>query len=78
MATRELTNGFANRFMMFWAERTKMLAFPRATRQEDVDALAARVLSTLKSEGHMRVMNRVFGSLFIAAGAFLSVFKRAG
>ena len=41
-------------------------------------ALAARVLSTLKSEGHMRVMNRVFGSLFIAAGAFLSVFKRAG
>ncbi len=47
MASRELTNGFANRFLMFWAERTKMVAFPRATRQEDVDALAARVLEVL-------------------------------
>ena len=47
MASRELTNGFANRFMMFWAERTKMLAFPRATQQEDVDALAQRVLDVL-------------------------------
>jgi hypothetical protein len=48
MASRELTNGFANRFMMFWAERTKMIAFPRATRQEDVDALAERVLKVLQ------------------------------
>ncbi|PJI96446.1 uncharacterized protein DUF3987 [Acidovorax sp. 69] len=48
MASRELTNGFANRFLMFWAERTKMLAFPRAARQEDVDALAARVLEVLQ------------------------------
>jgi hypothetical protein len=63
MASRELTNGFANRFMMFWAERTKMLAFPRATRQQDVDALAERVLEVLKfcqaerwaEKDHMRV-----------------------
>ena len=48
MASRELTNGFANRFMMFWAERTKMLAFPRATSQEDVNALAERVLEVLQ------------------------------
>lgn len=48
MASRELTNGFANRFMMFWAERTKMLAFPRATRQEDVDDLAKRVHEVLE------------------------------
>lgn len=47
MASRELTNGFANRFLMFWAERTKMLAFPRATSQESVDALAQRVLEVL-------------------------------
>ena len=47
MASRELTNGFANRFTMFWAERTKMLAFPRATRQEDVDDLAKRVHEVL-------------------------------
>lgn len=48
MAARELTNGFANRFMPIWAERTKMLAFPLATRQEDVDALAVRVLAVLE------------------------------
>ena len=48
MASRELTNGFANRFMMFWAERTKMLAFPRATSQEDVNALAERALEVLQ------------------------------
>ena len=47
MASRELTNGFANRFLMFWAERTKMLAFPRATPKEDVDALAQRALDVL-------------------------------
>lgn len=47
MAARELTNGFANRFMMFWAERTKMLAFPRATPQADVDELAKRVHQVL-------------------------------
>lgn len=40
-------------------------------------ALAARVLSALKSPAHMRAMNRVFGGLFVVAGAFLSVFKRA-
>lgn len=63
MASRELTNGFANRFLMIWAERTKMLAFPRATRQEEVDALAERVHAVLtfcKAErwaekNHMRV-----------------------
>ncbi|MBK1614500.1 threonine transporter RhtB [Rubrivivax gelatinosus] len=40
-------------------------------------ALAARVLGSLHSAAHVRVLNRVFGSLFIAAGALLSVFKRA-
>ncbi|MDO8262190.1 MAG: DUF3987 domain-containing protein [Gallionella sp.] len=63
MASRELTNGFANRFLMFWAERTKILAFPRATSQDAVDALALRVLEVLtfcKAErwaehDHMRV-----------------------
>lgn len=40
-------------------------------------ALAARVLRALKSEEHMRQMNRVFGGLFVAAGAFLALFKRS-
>ncbi len=39
-------------------------------------ALAARVLRALKSESHLRAMNRVFGSLFVAAGTLLALFKR--
>lgn len=40
-------------------------------------ALAARVLSALKSTAHMRAMNRVFGGLFVLAGTLLATFKRA-
>jgi homoserine/homoserine lactone efflux protein len=39
--------------------------------------LAARVLGTLKSPAHMRALNRVFGSFFVAAGSLLAMFKRA-
>lgn len=39
--------------------------------------LAARVLSALRSERHLKALNRTFGSLFIAAGALLATFKRA-
>jgi len=39
--------------------------------------LAARVLSALRSEHHLKALNRSFGSLFIAAGALLATFKRA-
>lgn len=39
-------------------------------------ALAARVLAALKSAHHIKVLNRVFGSLFIAAGLLLASFKR--
>lgn len=47
MRARELTNGFANRFLMLWAEREKVVPFPKATPQEMVDALAARMLCVL-------------------------------
>ncbi|QPF71771.1 LysE family transporter [Roseateles sp. DAIF2] len=39
--------------------------------------LAARVLSALRSERHLKLLNKTFGSLFIAAGALLATFKRA-
>ncbi len=48
MASRELTNGFANRFTMFWAERSKIVPFPTATPQAVVDSLAQRVLEVLQ------------------------------
>ena len=40
-------------------------------------ALAAKVLAALRSPSHIKTMNRVFGSLFVAAGALLATFKRA-
>ncbi|MBA4175028.1 MAG: threonine transporter RhtB [Leptothrix sp. (in: Bacteria)] len=39
-------------------------------------ALASRGLAALRSATHMRVPYRVFGGLFVAAGALLAVFKR--
>lgn len=38
--------------------------------------LAARVLRLLKSPRQIRVMNRAFGGLFVAAGGLLAMFKR--
>lgn len=53
------------------------LAFTDLVVMAGYTALAARVLSALKSTAHVRAMNRVFGTLFMVAGASLSVFKRA-
>jgi homoserine/homoserine lactone efflux protein len=40
--------------------------------------LAAKVLRLLKDPSHIKATNRVLGSLFIAAGGALAVFKRGG
>lgn len=48
MAGRDLTNGFANRFLIYWAERQRLLPFPKATPAAEVDRLAGRVLEVLK------------------------------
>ena len=48
MASRDLSNGFANRFMPYWAERTQLLPFPKATPSEEVERLARRVLEVLE------------------------------
>lgn len=58
MAARELTNGFANRFLMIWAERTRMLPFPRATPQNEVDTLAQRAIEVIKFAGGDRFAER--------------------
>jgi len=39
-------------------------------------ALASKVLGLFRTPRQMRGMNRVFGSLFVLAGAFLATFKR--
>jgi len=38
--------------------------------------LAAKVLRLLREARHIRLMNRLFGSLFILAGVFLATFRR--
>ena len=38
--------------------------------------LAAKLLRLLKSPSHIRLMNRAFGGLFVAAGLLLASFKR--
>ncbi|MCV2367836.1 LysE family transporter [Roseateles oligotrophus] len=53
------------------------LAFTDMVVMAGYTALAARVLSALRSSHHIRIMNRTFGSLFIAAGALLATFKRS-
>lgn len=58
MRARELTNGFANRFLMLWAERDRVVPFPEATPQKAVDALAARMLGVLDFVQAERVTER--------------------
>ncbi|ALV04752.1 LysE family transporter [Roseateles depolymerans] len=52
------------------------LSFTDAVVMAGYTALAARVLSALRSESHLKMLNRVFGSLFIAAGTLLATIKR--
>ncbi len=47
MSAREMSNGFANRFLMIWAERSRMLPFPKETPQTVVEHLARRTLEVL-------------------------------
>ncbi len=53
------------------------LGFTDLTVMAAYTALASKVLRLLKSPRQIRLLNRVFGSLFMAAGALLALFKRA-
>jgi homoserine/homoserine lactone efflux protein len=53
------------------------LAFTDLVVMAGYTVLAARVLGALKSPAHIRALNRVFGSLFVAAGTLLALFKRS-
>lgn len=44
---RDLLNGFVNRFLMVWGERTRIEAFPRRAPRDRVDALASQVIEIL-------------------------------
>jgi len=58
MHRRELTNGFANRFIFFWAEGDKVLPFPQYTPNHVVDTLAERVANVLRFAGADRYVEK--------------------
>jgi hypothetical protein len=58
MHARELTNGFANRFIFFWAEGDKVLPFPQYTPKDVVEALADRVALVLRFAGADRHVDK--------------------
>ena len=58
MNARELSNGFANRFLMIWAEGSKRLAFPKYTPAEVIDGFAQRILDMLAFVGADRHTER--------------------
>lgn len=58
MHTRELTNGFANRFIFFWAEGDKVLPFPQYTPKDVVETLADSVAQVLRFAGADRPVDK--------------------
>ena len=58
MNGRELSNGFANRFLMIWAEGDKRNPFPKFTPTEVVNDLAQRVIGVLGFAGADRHVER--------------------
>ncbi len=69
IAARELTNGFANRFMTICAERTRMIPFPTATPQDEVDTLAKRVIEVICKAGGDRFAERDVLQVTMSPGA---------
>lgn len=48
MKSRELSNGFANRFLMFWAERDRLVPFPVHTPEQKITDLAYKFAGIVK------------------------------
>ncbi len=48
MKSRELSNGFANRFLVFWSERERIEPFPKPTPSALVESLALRTIEVIR------------------------------
>jgi hypothetical protein len=46
--SRELSNGFANRFLMIWGERTRIVPFPQPTPKAVIEQLAERAAAVIQ------------------------------
>jgi hypothetical protein len=69
MAARELTNGFANRFIFFWAEGEQVNPFPKPTPEEVVEKLASAVADVLHFAGADRHIERDFHRMALSTAA---------
>lgn len=69
MAARELSNGFANRFIFFWAEGDKVNPFPRPTPKDVIDDFARRIADVLQFAGADRHVDRNVKRMEFAADA---------
>lgn len=58
MAAREMSNGFANRFIFFWAEGDKVNPFPKSTPKDVVQGFARRISDILLFAGAERHVDR--------------------
>ena len=58
MASRELSNGFANRFIFFWAEGDQVNPFPKPTPQHAIDSFAREIVEVLLFAGANRHVDR--------------------
>lgn len=68
----DTTQALAPQYMVIAAT----LGFTDLVVMAGYTVLASRLLAALRSPGQVRALNRLFGSLFVAAGAFLATFKR--
>ncbi len=76
MTRRELTNGFANRFVIYWAEQPRVLPFPRPTPQADVDRIADNVIEVLTFAGADRWVDRDVLDMELAPGDATALYAK--
>ncbi len=66
---RELSNGFTNRFLTIFSERSRLLPFPQATPQAQVDERAAQLAQVLRTAGADRWVDRDARRMSLAPSA---------
>lgn len=69
MTSREFTNGFANRFIFFWAEGDQVNPFPKPTPKHVIDGFARRISDVLLFAGADRHLEQDFRRIEFSAEA---------
>lgn len=73
---RDMANGFANRFLMFWAEKTGVVPFPKSTAPEIVENFAQRFGEVIRFSLVGYPQHRELCVLTMSSGA-KALFERA-